>query len=55
MPPMTLSELKEKLKDLDEVTLIELLGITSEQIVEYFTLEIEDNLEKLERAIDDFE
>ena len=40
-----LEELIEKLKQEDEVDIIQLLGLTSDQIVERFRDEIEDNYE----------
>ena len=39
-------ELKEKLKKVDEVTLIEQLEITSDEIVDRFEDKIEDRLDK---------
>ena len=41
-------ELKEKLKHWDEITLLEELKISSEDLVERFVDVIEDNFEKLE-------
>lgn len=46
-------ELKDKLKWLDEVTLLELLDITSEDIVERFYDVIEEKQEKLKRMVND--
>jgi len=40
-------ELLEKLRGLDEITLLELLEITSEELVDAFIDKIEDNLPKL--------
>jgi len=52
--PLTLEELKEKLAEqLDEVTLLEILGITSYDLVERFEEVIEDKFDKLEKEIDD--
>ena len=52
--PLTLEELKEKLAEqLDEVTLLEILGITSYDLVERFEDLIEDKFDKLEKEIDD--
>lgn len=44
---MTLSfeEIKERLKQYDEVTLLEILGVSSEELVERFDDLIEDNIE----------
>lgn len=50
---MTLPELKERLaKAYDEVTLLELLNITAEDIVEKFSDEIEENQDRLELELD---
>lgn len=48
---LTLNELKEKLTDIDEVTLLEKLEIYSDDIVERFTDKIE---EKYEQLVPDF-
>lgn len=50
---ITLEELKEYLSRVDEVTLLELLNIDSELLVERFTDEIIDNYVKLKGFIDD--
>lgn len=50
---LTFEELKEKLKRIDEVTLLELLNIDSSDLVERFYDIIEDNQQKLKRMIDD--
>ncbi len=49
--PLLLHEIKERLKALDEVSLLELLDISSEDIVEMFSEKIEDNADKLEREV----
>lgn len=49
--PLLLHEIKERLVDLDEITLLELLNITSEDIVEMFSDRIEDNADKLEKEV----
>lgn len=49
---LTLDEVKEKLERLDEVTLLELLNIHSDDLVSRFEDFIEDNLEKLIREIE---
>lgn len=49
---LLLSELKEKLTQLDEITLLDLLGATSEDLVERFEDVIEDNFDKCVNAID---
>lgn len=50
---LTFEELKEKLKMLDEVLLVEMLDIRSDDIVERFYDVIEDQQQKLRRMIDD--
>lgn len=47
-----LEELKEKLKRIDEVTLLELLDITSDDIVVHFEDFIEEQYDKLIREIE---
>ena len=49
---LTFEELKEKLKQVDEVTLLELLNIQSDDIVERFEDYIEDKQEQLTKEID---
>lgn len=49
--PLLLNEIKERLTALDEITLLELLNINSEDIVEVFSDRIEDNADKLEKEI----
>ena len=48
----TFSELCEELKRIDEITLLELLEISSEEIVDKFEDKIEDKLDKLLYNID---
>lgn len=50
---LTFEELKEKLKMLDEVLLVEMLDIRSDDLVERFYDVIEDQQQKLRRMIDD--
>ena len=50
---LTLEELKEKLAGLDEITLMELLDIHSDELVEAFEDRIEDNIDKLKRMLND--
>lgn len=45
--PLTLEELKEKMKDIDEVSLVEKLEIYSDDIVERFEDKIEEKWEQL--------
>lgn len=42
---MTLKEVLERLSSLDEITLMEILSITSEDLVIAFKEQIEDNLD----------
>ena len=48
-----LREILEHLKKLDEVELIDLLGLTSEEIVEYVQDHIEQDMEKYSKYIND--
>ena len=48
---MTLVELSEALKQFDESTLVELLEISPEEIVERFQDKIEDRFEYLENEV----
>ena len=50
---MTFQEILEKLSKLEETELIDLLGVTSDVIVEHFRDEIEDDIEKFEKYIED--
>ena len=50
---MTLQEILEKLSTLEETELIDLLGVTSDVIVEHFRDEIEDDIDKFEKYLDD--
>ena len=50
--PITFEELKEALKRLDEVTLLELLGIQSDDLVERFDDMIEKKQEYLIKELD---
>lgn len=50
---MTFEEIKARLKRLDEVLLLEVLNINSEEIVERFDDFIEDNLDELEEELED--
>lgn len=44
-------ELLEELRKLDEVTLLEVLEITSEELVDAFPEKIDDNLDKIYKTI----
>jgi hypothetical protein len=48
---LLLHEIKERLTALDEITLLELLEITSEDIVEMFSDRIEDKADGLEKEV----
>ena len=52
MKNITFEELKEALKRLDEVTLLELLGIQSDDLVERFDDVIEKKQEYLTKELD---
>ena len=52
MMNLTFEELKEKLQNVDEVTLLELLEIRSDDIVERFEDFIEEQQDKLMREIE---
>jgi hypothetical protein len=49
---LTLPELKERLKSLDEVILLELLDVASEDLVETFGDIIENNYTRLLKEVD---
>jgi len=51
--PLTLVEVCEKLKRVDEVSLMEMLGINSEDLVSRFVDVIEDKYEQLAEEVDD--
>ena len=48
---LTLEEIKSRLKLLDELTLMELLEISSEELVERFDDIIENNYERYEEEV----
>ena len=50
---MTITELFEKLKELDELSILEILNITSEDLVNKFQYEIEDKFDTLVEKFDD--
>ena len=52
MTTLTLPEVKERLKSLDEVILLELLDIASEDLVETFGDIIENNYNRLLKEVD---
>lgn len=49
---MNKAELLEQLKQIDEVLLLELLELTSEDIVDAFLDKVDDNLGRLYKAIE---
>ena len=53
MSEITFEELKERLAGLDEVTLMEILDIHSDELVEAFEDRIEDNIDKLKRMMNE--
>jgi enoyl-[acyl-carrier-protein] reductase (NADH) len=48
---LLLVDIKERLKRLDESYLLELLDITSEELVEMFVDRIEEKIEQLEEVV----
>jgi hypothetical protein len=50
---LTLRDVMERMAKLDEITLLEVLDISSEEIIERFADKIEDKFEELEIDLDD--
>jgi hypothetical protein len=50
---LTIPDICDKLKRLDEVTILELLEVNSEEIVNRFQDKIEDMADYLEEVLDD--
>lgn len=50
---MTLHDLMERLKQVEEVTLMELLEVSSTELVDRFIDKIEEKFEVLENEVDD--
>lgn len=50
---LTLRDIMERMSKLDEITLLEVLNISSEELVERFADKIEDKFEELEIDLDD--
>jgi hypothetical protein len=48
----TLDEIKQQLKQLDEITLLELLGVSSEELIDRFEDVIYDNVDKFDRELE---
>lgn len=55
MIPLTLEEIKEKLKRMDEVSLLEVLNLSSEEIVNAFSYDIETQIERLAKEVNEYE
>ena len=51
--PLTLPELYELLIDIDEITLLEILNISSEDIVDRFKDLIDEQADKLEKEFEE--
>ena len=52
---LTIPDIKEKLKLLDEITLLEMLNVNSEELIERFSDIVEDRADELEEEIKDDE
>lgn len=52
---MTLEEIKDRLKTFEETALLDLLGLTSEDLVDRFSDLIEDDPEKFMREFEETE
>lgn len=50
---LTITDIADRLKRLDEITLLEVLGINSDMIVERFADIIEDKADELEEDLSD--
>jgi hypothetical protein len=50
---LTLEEVKDKLKQLDEVTVMETLDITSTELIDRFSDRVEEKQETLELDLDE--
>lgn len=53
--PLTLLDIKEKLKLLDEITILETLNISTEDLLERFIDRIEENADTLEGDLEEDE
>lgn len=49
---LTIHDLKDRLKQINEIDLLELLEISSEDLVDRFIDLIEDNFDKLEKEVE---
>ena len=52
---LTILDIKEKLKMMDEITFLELLNIRTEDLVDRFADEVEENADLLEGVLKDDE
>lgn len=50
---LTINELFDQLKELDEISILEILNISSEELIEKFKDEIEDKFDDLLEKFDD--
>ena len=50
---LTIYELQDRLKEVDELSLLEILGIGSDEIVEKFIDKIEEKFDKLSKEYED--
>lgn len=55
MTTLTLPEIYDKLLSVDEVTFLELLEITTEDLIEAFKDKIDEQADKLEKIFEDTE
>jgi len=53
MTELTVEEIKEKLGQLDELTILELLDITSTELVEFLTDQVIEKYDELLEALND--
>jgi uncharacterized protein with WD repeat len=51
----TIEEIKEKLRQLDELTILEVLDITSEELVEFLTDQIIERYDEITEYLEDDE
>jgi hypothetical protein len=52
MFPLTLEEVKERMTSWDEITLVEELGLTTEDIITAFSDRIENDIDRLSELVD---
>jgi len=51
--PLTLPDIYNRLKQIDEITLLEVLEITSEELVERFKDKIDEQADRLEKDLEE--